>query len=427
MTPEPEEFTARVQKGNPEEDLTRMNETKLPLEGIRVLDLTHHLAGPTFAMFMGDWGADVLKIEWWYRMDLWRGTLTIDDDLGGKQIYNKGRKLVILNRSKRGVTLNLKTDEGKRLFKELAKHSDVVADNFSANVMDRLGLGFDVLSKINPGICMVSMPAFGNSGPDSKFVGNGNTIEAYGGMTSMTGFPGLGPRNTVDWPDQVAGIYGTAAIAMALLKREKTGRGQCIELSQTDALVNMIGDAVLDYTANGTIRGLAGNSDIEMAPHGVYPCSGYDRWITIAVATDQEWEALCRVAGDHPWTTDRRFSTPDGRRKAADALDQMIGEWTSTQETWDLTERLQKAGVAAAPVTQPDDFLLPDFPAQGFVQHVEYDYLKEFPGPAARLNGQVPQIRRGPPKLGEHTEEVLAEILKLTDTQLSELREAGVI
>ncbi len=255
----------------------------------------------------------------------------------------------------------------------------------------------------------------------------GNTIEAYGGMTSMTGFPDRGPRNTVDWPDQVAGIHGAAAIAMALLKREKTGRGQCIELSQTDALVNMIGDAILDYTANGTIRGLVGNTDLEMAPHGVYPCAGEDRWITIAVASDEEWVALCRVAGDRPWTKDGRFATQDQRRRATDELDDQIGEWTSAQEVWDLTDRLQKAGVAAAPVTQPADFLLPDFPAPGFEQEVEYEHLKEYPGPAGRLNGQAPRIRRGPPKLGQHTEEVLSEVLGLSPEELSKLREDSVI
>ncbi len=404
-----------------------MNETKLPLEGIRVLDLTHHLAGPTLAMFLGDWGADVLKIEWWYRMDLWRGTISIADDPDGTEIYNKLRKWLVLNRSKRSLTLNLKTDEGKRLFKELVKHSDVVADNFSANVMDRLGLGYDVLSEINPRICMISMPAFGNTGPDSKFVGNGNTIEGYGGLTSMTGYPDLGPRNTVDWPDQVAGIFGAAAVAMAFLKREITGRGQCIELSQTDTLVNMIGDAIVDYTANGTIQGLAGNSDLEMAPHGVYPCAGDDRWITIAVATNEEWAALCRVAGDRPWATNGRFAAPEQRRQAAAELDEKIGEWTLAQEVWDLTDRLQKAGVAAAPVTQPVDFEHPELPARGFDQEVDYEFLKDYPGPAARLNGQAPRIRRGPPKLGQHTEEVLSEVLGLSPEELSKLREDSVI
>ena len=405
-----------------------MSEMKLPLEGIRVIDLTHRLAGPTLTMLLGDWGAEVLKLEWWHRMDAWRGIISTEHDPEGMQPYNKLPKWLKLNRNKRGITLNLKTDEGKRLFLDLARRSDVVADNFSANVMDRLGLGYEVLSAINPRICMISMPGFGTSGPDVRFVANGSTIEGYAGLASITGYEDVGPRTTMGiWPDPVAGIHGAAAIAMVLLKRELTGRGQNIELSQADALINMMGDAVLDYTANGTIQGPAGNSDLQMAPHGAYPCAGEDRWITIAVATDEEWAALCRVAGDRPWATNGRFATPEQRRQAAAELDEKIGEWTLAQEVWDLTDRLQKAGVAAAPVTQLIDFEDPELPARGFEQRVEYEFLKDYPGPAARLNGQAPRIRRGPPKLGQHTEEVLSEVLGLSPGELSKLREDDVI
>ncbi len=411
-----------------DEDRTLTEETKLPLQGIRVLDMTHRLAGPTMTMFLGDWGADVVKVEWWTRMDAWRGLISVDDDHDGTHQYNKTGKWLVLNRSKRGITLNLKTDEGKRLFKELVKHSDVVTDNFSAGVMDRLGLGFDVLSRINPRICMISMPGFGSSGPDAGFVGNGNTIEAYGGLASMTGYRDVGPRTSMGvWPDKVAGVHGAAAVATALFKREVTGKGQCIELAQSDAVANMIGEAIIDYTANGTIQGPTDNSDLEMAPHGVYACAGEDKWITIAVGTDEQWSALCRVAGDRSWATNGRFAAPTQRRQAAAELDEEIARWTSTQDAWELTDRLQTAGVPAAPVTGPTDFDNPDFPSRGFGQRLDHEHVKTFPGPAARLNGRAPEIRRGPPNLGEHTEEVLAEILGLSPEELSKLREGGVI
>lgn len=403
-------------------------EAKLPLKGIRVLDLTHRLAGPTMTMHLGDWGADVLKIEWWTRMDAWRGLISVDHDHEGTQPYNKTRKWLVLNRSKRAITLNLKTEEGKRLFLELVKQSDVVADNFSAGVMNRLGLGFDVLSRVNPRICMISMPGFGNSGPDAGFVGNGNTIEGYSGLASMTGYEDVGPRTSIGvWPDKVAGVHGAAAVATALYRREVTGRGQCIELAQCDTVVNMIGEAIIDYTANGTVQIPISNRDLEMAPHGVYPCAADHSWISIAVDSDEEWAGLCEVAGDLPWTADGEFANREQRRLAAAELDEQIAIWTSTQDAWELTDRLQRAGVPAAPMTVAADAKNPDFPSRGFGQRLDHEHVQLFPGPAARLNGQAPRIRRGPPKLGEHTREVLAELLGLSDEELLKLREDGVI
>src|SRR5438477_9529514 len=157
----------------------------LPLTGIRVLDLTHRLAGPTMTMFLGDWGADVIKIEWWQRMDAWRGMISIDDDKGNAE-YNKKPNWLKLNRSKRSLTLNLKEEKAIEIFLELARQSDVVCDNFSAGVMDRLGLGYDVLRRVNPRIIMISLPGFGNYGPHMEYVGNGGTIQGYAGLASFT-------------------------------------------------------------------------------------------------------------------------------------------------------------------------------------------------------------------------------------------------
>ena len=193
---------------------------ELPLQGIRVLDLTHRLAGPTMTMFMGDWGADVIKLEWWKRMDAWRGVISVEHDVDGQEIYNKAQKWLNLNRNKRSLTLNLKTERGKQIFVDLVKKVDVVADNFSANVMKRLGLGYEVLSEINPRITMISMPGLGNSGPHAHFVSNGATIEGYAGLASMTGYEDGAPRNSVGiWPDPVAGVHGAVAVAMALINR----------------------------------------------------------------------------------------------------------------------------------------------------------------------------------------------------------------
>ena len=205
-------------------------------------------------------------------MDAWRGVISVDHDVDGKKIYNKGRNWLKLNRSKRSLTLNLKTEEGKSLFRELVRHCDVIADNFSAGVLDRLGLGYDVVSEINPGIIVISMPGFGSSGPHSKYVSNGATMEGYAGVASMTGYEGGAPRNSVNiWPDPVAGIHGATAIAMALYRREETGRGQRIDLSQAEALVNMIGEAVLEYSLNGTIATTVGTQAPRRRPTASTP------------------------------------------------------------------------------------------------------------------------------------------------------------
>jgi benzylsuccinate CoA-transferase BbsF subunit len=405
------------------------NKMILPLKGIRVLDLTHRLAGPTMTMLMGDWGADVIKLEWWKRMDAWRGVISVDHDVNGQEIYNKGRKWLNLNRNKRSLTLNLKTERGKQIFIDIAKQIDVVADNFSANVLDRLGLGYEVLSEINPGITMISMPGLGNYGPHAHFVSNGATIEGYAGLASMTGYKGGPPRNSVGiWPDPVAGVHGAIAVAMALVNRQRTGRGQHIELAQSEATMNMIGDAILDFTANGTIRKPEGNSSNRHAPHGVYRCKGNDQWISIVVTSQNEWSAFRAVAGDAISLAEDRFALEKRRLENASQLDELIESWTESQDVWELSERLQQAGIDAAPVTSGDDFgSRPGLPIRDFVVPFDYEFLKEYSGSAARLDGQTPPIRLGPPRLGEHTAEILTELLQLSGDELSSLGADGII
>ncbi len=402
---------------------------RLPLEGVRILDLTHRLAGPTMTMVLGDWGADVLKLEWWKRMDAWRGVISVDHDVDGQKIYNKGRNWLKLNRSKRSLTLNLKTDEGKSIFKELVRHCDVIADNFSAGVLDRLGLGYDVVSKINPGIIVISMPGFGSSGPHSRYVSNGATMEGYAGVASMTGYEGGAPRNSVNiWPDPVAGVHGAAAIAMALYRREETGRGQRIDLSQAEALVNMIGEALLDYSLNGTIASTVGNTSATASPHGVYPCQGDDRWVSIAAGTEREWENLCSAANGEAWTTDIRFCDLSGRLRLREELDDCIASWTAPQDAWELADRLQRAGVSATAVTLNSDVVDRDeVPSPDFWHHLDHPHLDMFPGAAARIDGRTPDIRRLPPDLGAHTDEILAELLGKSASELTALRDRGVI
>lgn len=402
---------------------------ELPLAPIRILDLTHRLAGPMLTMLFGDWGADVLKIEWWRRMDGWRGMISVEHDTGGQKSYNKKSNWLKLNRNKRSVTLNLKSEAGKELFLALVRKSDVVAENFSSGVMERLGLGYETLKANNPRIIMVSMPGFGNNGPDSGYSSNGHTMEGYAGLSSITGYEDGVPRNSLNiWPDPVAGIYGAFAVGIALIQREENGQGEYIELAQSEALMNMIGDTFLEYSANGTIRSPSGNTDVEMAPHGVYPSQGDDSWISIAVSADTEWHALCKVAERDEWVKDERFSSQVARWRNRKELDELLANWTSSHDPWALSDRLQAMNVTAAPVTLARDLSgKKDFPNSGFHQTTNHQHIQRVPGPAARMDGEEPQIRLPPPDLGANTHEVLTELLGLTDGDIHKLQTDGAI
>jgi crotonobetainyl-CoA:carnitine CoA-transferase CaiB-like acyl-CoA transferase len=380
-------------------------------------------------MFLGDWGAEVIKIEWWHRMDAWRGMISIEHDVDGQQAYNKKPNWLVLNRNKRGVTLNLKSEKGKELFLQLVKQSDVVADNFSARVMERLGLGYDVLSRLNPRIIMISLPGFGNDGPHASYVSNGATIEGYAGLASLTGYEDGIPRNSVGiWPDPAAGINGAVAVAMALVGRHRTGKGQYIELSQAEALTTLIGEAVLDYSVNGRVQSPVGNSDSVMAPHGCYPCRGEDAWVTIAVATDAEWQALCGVANHPKWLGDARFRNPSLRRQHRQALDECVQTWARDHDPGELADQLQQAGVAATPVLTQEDFKCQaNLPSEGFYAYLDHAHVRRYPGAAARLDGRELPMRYPPPLLGEHNEEVYGTLLGLSADDLARLQEQGVI
>ncbi len=266
----------------------------------------------------------------------------------GERPWNRRSLDNDFNRNKLGLTLELNTPEGIALFKRLVKISDVVLENFSPRVMTNLGLDYPVLKEINSGIILCSMPGYGLTGPCKDYVSYGTNLDPFSGLASLMGYPGERPHMSGNaYPDPAAALHATGAILTALFHKLRTGRGQHIDLSQAESATCLIGEAVLGYTLNGKIPARIGNRHPVHAPHGCYQCKGEDQWVVIAVSSDKEWEALCRVLEHPEWIRDEKFSDLKKRREHHDKLDERIEAWTSRNTPGEAMNLLQEAGVPA--------------------------------------------------------------------------------
>lgn len=318
---------------------------KRPLDGVRILDFTHVLAGPFATRVLGDMGADIVKVN-----SAARG-------LGNSSLSPYYQ---MWNRNKRALALDMSRDESRSLCRRLCESADVVIDNFSVGVLDRWGVGYDVVCETNPRVIYVQMSGMGNDGPWSSFVTYAPTIHALSGLTYLTGVPG---REDIgigfSYNDHLAGLHGAVAILAALQARRGTGRGQRVDLSQFEVGVNCSGPSLLDYFANDNLAEPTGNLlpyDVA-APHGCYPCAGAasdattdERWVAIACMTEAQWNALKGVMGNPEWSVDPDFTSADGRVAAVGRLDEKIAEWTRQLDAVEVMERCQAAGVPAGVV-----------------------------------------------------------------------------
>lgn len=416
------------------------NKNRLPLEDVTIIDLTQAWSGPYATCLLGDMGAEIIKIEARNRLDLWRGAMTRELAALTPQYYFNGdpgqkpheRNSLYhgVNRNKQSVTLNLTMDEGADLFKRLVKHGDIVAENFTSRVMGNFGLGYDTLKKLNPAIIMISLPAYGTTGPLKDRRGIGGTIEPMSGMASLIGYSDGPPMNHgTMYSDPVAGMMAASALLIALHHQRRTGVGQFIDLSQQEASASMLTSSLMDFSMNGRIRKRRGNRHDFMAPHQNYPCRGEDKWIAIAVATDGEWQKLVRVMGTPLWTADGKFDTALDRIHNEDDLDRRIGEWTRQHDRHELMKRLQNAGVAAGVINSPreiaDD---PHLQTRGFIEDLDYLDAGRFktPGLAWKMSATPGRIRHMAPTLGQDSEYVLGKYLGVTAEEYRELVEKKV-
>jgi benzylsuccinate CoA-transferase BbsF subunit len=392
--------------------------SKLPLEGIKVVDFTWHLTGPLTTKFFSDCGAEVIHVESHKRPDIQRE--------GSKRgSFNQ------YNTSKLGVTLNLSTPEGLALVKRLIARADIVVDNFAGGAMDRMGLGYAELKEIKPDIIMLSSCMQGQTGPHARHPGSGHKLTALAGISSITGWPDRSPGNILAYTDFVAPRFNVIAIMAALIYRRRTGKGQFLDMSQYENSVHFVAPQILDYTANHRVAERMGNQCSYAAPHNAYRCLGNDRWCVIAAFSDEEWHSLCRVMGSPGWTADPRFSTLADRKQNETELDRYLQEWTISRSAEDVMSQMQAAGVPAGVVETGEDLLDRD-PQLHFrrtfieLEHPEVGKYRTQAGPHFLSSTTTFEVKRAP-LLGEHNHYVFQEILGMSDDEFQRLEKAGVI
>ncbi|MFZ0676964.1 CaiB/BaiF CoA transferase family protein [Candidatus Binatus sp.] len=394
---------------------------------LRVLDISMGWAGPLVGQMFAEMGADVIKVEDTHHFDWWRGSLS----MGPPEMQPIERAAVFntANRGKRGVTLDLAAAPGIEILKKLIEVSDILVENFSPGVMDRLGLGYEAVRAINPRLIMISMPSFGSDGPECNARGYGNTVEAMAGVTGQTGYhDGDGQRYTLSnaLGDPVGGLHGVFALMVALRERERTGRGQLIELAQVESLIPFVADAMLDFQFTGKVPVARGNRHREHAPHGIYRCAGDDNWIALACETDDQWRSLAHALG----IEDQRFATASARKANEDALDAELSRAIAPLNAEDCIAHLRDAGVLAAPVN-PASAVMADPQIQSREYFVAIDRAVVgthlYPGAVARIPKTPLRADTPAPLLGEHNRQVFAETLGMTDDEISELERIGVI
>ncbi len=403
------------------------------LSGIRVLDLSQIRAGPKAARWLADAGAEVIKVESLKRPDRGQvrsGGAPIPEAIQRHNNRTLGLGFEQMHRNKLGLALDITTARGKALFERLVGISDVVIENFSAGVMDRLGFGYEQLKALRPDIIMLSMPAFGSTGPYRDHVGFGWALEHLSGITALTGYPGGPPLRTgTITPDPLNGLHGAVAVAAALVARQRTGNGQFIELAHWESTVALIGDAMLEQAFNATFAGRMGNRHRVFAPQGCYPCAGDDEWVALTVSNGAEWAALCRAISRPEMETLPRFATARQRMQHHDELDSLIAEWTRQRPRREAMERLQYEGVPAGMVLDDAEALQEaQYRERGFVvtlDHVD-GVTQPYMNAPWRFSHTPTSVTRPAPLLGEHNDYVLGKLLGLSAEEIAELEASGI-
>ena len=416
--------------------------TVKPLDGIRVADFSWFGAGPIAGQALATYGAEVVRVESSKRLDSLRVGQPFKLDDEGKPIssYNVSGYFNNFNAGKLSFTLDMNTPKGKELAHRLVVESDVFLTNFTPRVVDRWELGYEQLKRINPRIIAAYAPMQGMEGPHRDFLGFGAVLTPVTGISHLSGFPHRPPIGVgTNYPDYVVNPGHTVtAILAALRYRNRTGKGQMVELPQVESVVNILGTSLLHYLANGVNEGRIGNRHPAAAPHGAFRCAddptslgSEDRWVAIACRTDVQWQALCDAFGHSAMATDTKYATLADRKANEDQLEAMVGEWVRELRAEDVAVLLQSRGVPAGVVQNSQDILDKDehMKARGYYQYLDHSETgrSAYDGPGARLS-LTPAGHRAPaPLLGEHTFEVCERVLGLDPDETGELVAAGIL
>ncbi len=391
------------------------SETALPLAGVRVLDLTLARAGPTCVRHLADWGAEIIRIE----------PPAHNDGLGGSR---EGYDFQNLHRNKRALALDLKTEEGRKVFFRLAKDADVIVENMRMQVKFRLGVDYEKVKAVNPRIVYASISGFGQTGPYSHRAGVDQIAQGMGGMMTITGEPGRGPmRAGIPFVDLTAGNLLALAVMMALFQREKTGKGRYVHTSLLESMVFMLDLQAARYLMDGEVPGQAGNDHPVNIPMGVFPTS--DKPINIAASSAKQWAIFAKAAGHPEWLEVEAWKTLKGRSADRARVNATIGEVTKRKPSDYWIELLEEAGIPCGPINKVDQVF--DDPQ---VKHLRMAMPMKHPtrgdthlvSTAINMEGIESEVRRVPPRIGEQSSEILREY-GYSDAEIEQLRGLGVI
>lgn len=422
---------------------------KLPLEGIRVVDITVVWAGPFGTQLLADWGAEVIRVEsrqrWQFATrgfmahppkSMFTGpgglTTTVPNREPGERPWNRFSFFNAHARNKLSMTVDLTRPEGLDIFRRLVKASDLVMENNAAGTLDSLGIGYSALKEWKPDIILISMPGLGTTGPRKDWRAYGSQLESYIGHTLLRGYPDADV--TANTPtmhcDAVGGAAGAFAALAALHYRNRTGNGQFVDLAQIEASIPQFGELILDWTMNQRLPATAPGNRHPSAIQGCYKCKGEDRWVDITIPSDEEWNGFCQALGNPPWTKEERFSDVLSRHKNHDDLDRLIEGWTLQHDNYEVMHILQGHGVPAGPVmTERDIFNDPNYNERDFFEEVTQADCGThlYPGIAWKLSKTPNSIRTPPCLFGEHNEYVYKKVIGVSDEEYAGLMKAGHI
>jgi crotonobetainyl-CoA:carnitine CoA-transferase CaiB-like acyl-CoA transferase len=394
------------------------------LEGVRVADFTHAFAGPTGTVMLALMGAEVIKIE----------SSTYSDVASRDPKYAKAMENVGIfhctNINKLSIRLNLKRQEAIDLAKRLVKISDIVVENFRPGVMEKLGLGYSALKRVKPDIIMVSLSSHGATGPEREFGAYAAQMGPLSGLSSVTGYRDCPPAPIRSTADTLAGVTTILPLLAALNYRRRSGKGQHIDSSAIESLSIGMSDIFMDYTMNKRVRNRDGNRHDFMAPHNCYACKGVDKWVSIAVATEEEWKAFCGAIGNPAWIKDEKFKDGLTRWENQEELDRLIGEWTRNYTSSEVMTILQKAGIAAVPsFTNKEIVEDPHCKERGVFAEVNQPHSgKQIQMRLPWKLSSAPQVPIRPvPLLGEHIDYVFGNLLGVSQEEIKRLEEEEVI